>query len=76
MSYTFSSSGKNVCHKCGKTAFMLEGTAAFLETEVAPRCVSQPCGLAGPREDTTDDDPAFIMLWTKLTGSAPRPYED
>jgi hypothetical protein len=75
--YTLSSSGKIVCGKCNEYAQLLEGGPTFIETTCANNCSIDPatCGFRDGRIDTNDFDPAFIELWTRLTGEAPKPFD-
>lgn len=69
MPYMFSDSGKSICLTCERSGVLLEGSREFLETTP---CETLGCGYKnGGHIDTTDSDPRFVELWTKINGETP-----
>jgi len=76
VSFALTDYGRLVCHRCGKTGNIMEGHPKTVASMLARACDFRKCGFAGTMVDVKDNDPAFIQLWTKLTGEAPKPFED
>jgi hypothetical protein len=79
MTYTLSTSGKILCHKCGHTGTLLEGSTVWISKTLPDSCPFNQgliCGFAGTATHTADDRPTFVQIWNKLTGGTPEPFSD